>query len=405
MSNNYEQLAQLIVKYLRQDLNEAELGSLNDWLAKHPKNQRFFESLKDNRHLQQKLHAYHEIDRDRIWTLTRERLSENGYTYNLNPTRFIRRWLPYAAALLLGVIGVAWFFFDQQSPDNAEIIRVQATDIQPGSSRATLTLADGKTIVLDEDKDGIVVSGSKISYNDGAPIVDVEGKEGDEILELTTPRGGTYQITLADGTKVWLNSETKLKYPNNFDATERVVHLEGEAYFEVSSLPLMEEGGKLHAYLPFKVKNGSQMVDVLGTEFNISAYAEDVDSKTTLVGGSVRVIPTAFGASPMTIKPGQQAVVRGTNISINSVDVQQYIAWKDGLFYFNKTSFDDMIRLIGRWYDIDVEYEGEMPSETFTGKMERNLSLMTMLNILDISDSDIRLEGNKLIVRNLEEEK
>src|SRR5690606_5620690 len=232
-----------------------------------------------------------------------------------------------------------------------------------------------------------------------------EGKEGDEILELTTPRGGTYQITLADGTKVWLNSESKLKYPNKFDATERVVHLEGEAYFEVSSLPLMEEGGKRHAYLPFSVKTGSQVVDVLGTEFNISAYAEDVDSKTTLVGGSVRVIPTAFGASPMTIKPGQQAVVRGTNISINSVDVQQYIAWKDGLFYFNKTSFDDMIRLIGRWYDIDVEYEGKMPSETFTGKKERNLSLMTMLNILDISDSDIRLEGNKLIVRNLEEEK
>jgi len=267
----------------------------------------------------------------------------------------------------------------------------------PGGNRAILTLAGGRRINLSETQSGIVVDQDQILYEEGAELVGLEVEEAVP-LELSVPGGGTYQVTLADGTKVWLNAHSKLKYPSRFGSDERTVELEGEGYFSVSK----RESGDW----PFRIKVTGQTVEVLGTEFNLSAYPGE-PKKTTLVEGSVRVapaLPPTAGEtghrSPVTIKPGEQAIVGEATVDVVSVDVRKYTAWKDGLFYFEHTPFDELIREIARWYDVDVVYDGAVPRETISGKMRRGLSLMTVLGLLGTpTKAKIQLDGRTLIIR------
>jgi len=393
MPDRYEHLAQLIAGHLRQDLTVEEQAALATWLAERPENRRFLDELEDTRHLQRKLRVFHDADRERLWALTQAKLADGGFAQPQRPIRYVGRWLPYAAALLVGVVVVAWLFFDERTDNKSGTGSMQVADIPPGGNRATLTLADGRTVTLDEARDGIVIGSGEITYNDGNPLADgaeMGERQGEvPLLELTTPKGGTYQITLSDGTKVWLNAASTLKYPPHFSGTGRIVELTGEAYFSVAK----------DAKKPFKVVSEGQEVQVLGTEFNVSAYPDDPETETTLLEGSVSVRLTADLASPVVIQPGQQSTLRGAVIDVKAVDVMQYVAWKEGLFYFDHTSFDKMIRQIGRWYDIEVNYHGEIPKETFTGKIQRDLSLMAMLDLLNISDAKIHLQGRTLIVR------
>lgn len=397
MPDRYEYLAQLIASYLRQELTAQERMALDDWLDERPDNRKFIEELEDTQHLRQKLQVFHEADRERLWTLIQSKLPNGGIAHTERPLRRLGRWLPYAAALFIGAITVTWYFLREQPSQGPQVVNLQAADVPPGGNRAMLTLADGRTITLDEARDGIVIGSGEITYKDGNPLAEVAGKGAKQaevpLLALSTPKGGTYQITLPDGTQVWLNAASTLKYPSRFDGKERVVQLEGEAYFDVSSQ--VDQGIKM----PFKVISFGQVVEVLGTQFNVSAYPDENETKTTLVGGSVRVTSITDGSTSVIIKPGQQSIRHGETIDVQTVDVQQYIGWKDGLFCFHQTPFDDMIRQVARWYDIEVSYQGEIPQETFTGKMQRELTLATMLNLLDISDAKIRLEDHRLVIQ------
>jgi len=257
--------------------------------------------------------------------------------------------------------------------------------------------------------------GDEISYLDGTDVLDGRLKTGDGrskaedlgLLTLATPKGGTYQITLPDGTKVWLNAASSLRYPGSFDGDERVVELEGEAYFEVSEQAhggrsAAGSGSHVHTFtssqkIPFKIISKGQTVEVLGTQFNISAYADDLEVKTTLVEGSVQIV-NANSKAVNKLLPGQQSTVRGRNTDIQAVDTEKYTAWKTGLFHFSNTPFEDMMRQISRWYDVEVVYTATVPGDTFTGKMSRDLSLMTVLELLNVSNVQVRLEGKQLIV-------
>lgn len=393
MSNRYEHLAYLITGYLRQELTAEEQVDLNNWLAERPENQQFFDQLEDTQHLQQKLQAFHEVNRQRLWELIQEKLVERALVRPKSTLSRARRWLPYAAAVFVAITSAAWYFSREQPGEEAEIVNLPLTDILPGGNRATLTLADGRTIKLDEARDGIVIGSGEITYNDGNPLTEVEGNKKDHVdiplLELSTPKGGTYQVTLSDGTTVWLNAASTLRYPPRFSDTDRIVELTGEAYFSVAK----------DVNRPFQVISDGQKVQVLGTAFNVSAYTDDATTKTTLVEGSVRVSVHADPASSIVMQPNQQFTLRGTDGDVQTVDVQQYTAWKDGLFYFKQTPFNEMIRQIARWYDIEVSYRGSVPRETFTGKIQRELTLTTMLDLLDISDAKIRLEGRRLIIQ------
>lgn len=300
-----------------------------------------------------------------------------------------RKWLPYAAAAaILVVLGGTWLFFSGDSRPLPTAPKLAVEEILPGGNRATLTLANGRMIDLSETKTGIVIAEENITYNDGDTLL----LEPSETLVLTVPKGGTYQITLSDGTKVWLNAASTLTYPSRFTKTARVVEISGEAYFTVAK----------DQSSPFKVNSNGQTVEVLGTEFNITAYPAENQTKTTLVKGEVKISNLKSQTSKL-LKPGEQAVVSGPTMNIATVNVESFTAWKDGFFYFDNVPPREAIDQVARWYDLEVVYEGTMPATLVFGMIDRTKLLSAVLKSLAKSglDFEIRQDGLKkqLLVR------
>lgn len=332
-----------------------------------------------------------------------------------------RRRVPYAAALLLLAIAGSFYFYGRFVNRTPTIDNLHTTvdqhDLPPGGNKATLTLADGRVVELSEVHDGIII-GDDIRYVEGSVVIKGGPKTEDkraadnrttQYAVLTIPRGGQYQVVLPDGSKVWLNSASTLRYPMRFTDGKREVELEGEAYFEIAS-----RQNTIGNRIPFLVKTPNQTVEVLGTQFNISAYAEESETKTTLVDGEVRVSSAGSNASDNgrgdvssltshishLLSPGQESVLTPSGIQIRKANMESAIAWKSGIFHFDDTPFKQMMTQIARWYDIEVVYEGEAPAEVFSGKMSRNVNLGVLLSFLKDSGIDLRIEGNRLIVNN-----
>ncbi|SEN94428.1 FecR family protein [bacterium A37T11] len=330
-----------------------------------------------------------------------------------NSTKKIRTLQNYiriaAAAILLLTLASALYFTIShnrsgysQSSDKSKGGRTAQSDILPGYNQATLTLADGKKVLLDSAQSGIIVINEDIKYQSGGSVTGVFLSEGrvksprglpNSLLSLTTPKGGQYQVTLSDGTKVWLNAASTLKYPSRFSGNSREVEISGEAFFDVAQVKDK----------PFKVKSRRQVVDVLGTSFNISAYAEDPSVKTTLITGVVQV--SAYDENKpknqsiiKRLIPGQQVINHNGEIEVKAIDINTAIAWKSGDFYFKNTTLEDMMQQLIRWYDIEVTYKSPIPKETFTGDMPRNASLRTVLELLKISGIRFHLEGRRLYI-------
>lgn len=266
-------------------------------------------------------------------------------------------------------------------------------DVAPGGNRAILQLADGSTIILDSTNNGNIASQGKTQ------IIKINGKlayntagASAEILynTISTPRGGQYQLILPDGTKVWLNAVSSLHFPTNFTGKERKVTLTGEGYFEVAKNEAM----------PFKVDvAGKGEVEVLGTQFNVNAYADEANIKTTLLEGSVSI---QKGTTIKTIKPGEQAVFNNVSnkISVNkNVDVAQVVAWKDGYFQFDNVSIENIMRQLVRWYDVEVIYDGSVPTGHYVGKPSRNLNLSQILKIIEYSGIKLKLDNKTITVK------
>lgn len=398
-----DDIINLLRRYLSEGLTESERERLENWSAQHPANKDLLESLSDEESLfagyTNYLAVYDEAVSNRLRRIGDTLMDSivDSSTEGDYWRQRLFRWLPYVAAMLIAMATAVWYFIDNQLSEESEIVGLQGADIAPGGNRATLTLADGRTITLDEARDGIVIGGGEITYDDGNPLTEVGSKGETVLLELSTPKGGTYQATLSDGTKVWLNAESTLKYPSRFANSERRVFLNGEAYFEV---PQVETPT---GRMPFEVVSNGQTVAVLGTEFNISAYTADVEIKTTLVAGSVEVVNHQSKAANR-IKPGQQAIVAGTDTDIGDVDIHQYTAWKNGLFYFDGLSPQVAFDELARWYDLDIIFEPKGPAFKFFGVIERDKPLGSILNILGKSGLKFEVrhhEGrNQLIVLN-----
>lgn len=317
----------------------------------------------------------------------------------------LKRWLPYAAAIfMMGTIGIWAVRNHTITHQKNEHVSLPAKDVLPGGNRATLTLANGQAIDLKNNQKEIIV-GNKITYADGSPVLN--SGSGIQLLTLSTPRGGTYQITLPDGSKVWLNSSSRLTYPSQFAKDERIVELEGEAYFEISKrLKTKASANEKTSKLPFLVKTRNQTVEVLGTQFNISAYSDESNVKTTLVEGSVKVAlvnkKSAQGTVPIVLKPGQQSILHNDKTTVNRVDVSTFIGWKQGYFIFNGTELQDAMKQLSRWYNVEIRYEGNLPRTLFYGKISREGTLAEALVILKEGKVNFRIEKqeeiNRLIV-------
>jgi len=264
--------------------------------------------------------------------------------------------------------------------------------VAPGKDRATLTLADGTVVDLDSSADGRMAAqgNTRISIIDGKIVYD-PGKASDADVAynmVTTPRGGQYQVVLPDGTKVWLNATSSIKFPVAFTGNSRVVEVSGEAYFEVAKNPSM----------PFKAKVKDVEVEVLGTHFNVMAYGEEGKIATTLLEGSVRV---SRGGERYGITPGQQAVWKDDgSFNLNTdVDLEEVVAWKNGKFHFNNVDIKTIMRQIARWYDVEVTYENVEADTRLGGIVSRKADIRQLLDNFEAAGKvRFKVEGRKIIV-------
>lgn len=301
-------------------------------------------------------------------------------------------WLHYAAIFTGFVLlaGIVWLL---KGPEAADIRTLaKQTDILPGGHKATLTLANGSVISLEDAKNGTLATqdGMRIEKTkDGNILYSVangNAQQASTINTITTPKGGQYQVTLPDGTKAWLNAASSLRYPLHFDAKERRVKMTGEAYFEVTK----------NKTRPFIVETDQQEIQVLGTHFNVNAYPDEGMVKTTLVEGSVRV--RARNGQSALLKPGQQAILN-RDIQVKEADIAHQLAWKNGDFIFRGETLESLLRQVSRWYDIEVEYPHQLGNMRFNGMVSRAQPLSTIIEMIQSTKkATATLKGRRLIV-------
>jgi ferric-dicitrate binding protein FerR (iron transport regulator) len=399
-----ERISELIIKYHRERLNDWEYRELMDWCDLSEANRRLFERFLDPNYVRDKLKELPDTQslKEAGWAKVITAISaedENPYTAVI-PMRRIR-WSRYVvAASLAGTLVVGgWLYIKYASVAKPNIPSTLASnfknDVKPGGDKATLTLSDGSTVVLDStaasgtiaqqgDTKIVRVDNGKLAYNA------LNEKPGAITYNtLTTPAAGQFQVALPDGSKVWLNNASSLRYPVVFTGKTREVELKGEAYFEIAR----------NAAQPFKVRVGAMLVDVLGTSFNIAAYGDESQVKTTLLTGGVRV---SEGDAATLLKPGEQVQVNpeGKFSAPQEVDADGVIAWKNGLFHFERADIHMVMRMLARWYDVEVQYEGPATSRLFGGDIERKLNLSEVLEILQKNQVHFTIEGKKITVRN-----
>jgi transmembrane sensor len=317
--------------------------------------------------------------------------------YHISPKKNLFT-LPRVAAAILILISAGTYLFLNNKPakdiaQSKSISRPLKTDISPGGNKAVLTLADGTAIILDSAQNGIISQQGNtkvLKLNSGQLAYNTLNNTPAEVLynTISTPRGGQYQVVLQDGSKVWLNAASSLRFPTAFTGKERTVQLTGEAYFEVAK----------NAAMPFKVQVNKMEVSVLGTHFNVMAYDDESSIKTTLLEGSVRVTK---GNANALLKPGQEAVLNPAEegFKVDEADVDEAVAWKNGLFQFNSTGLKSIMRQISRWYNVEVSYEGDVSGKSFSGLISRNTNLSDVLKMLQLTrEVQFKVEGKKITV-------
>ena len=290
------------------------------------------------------------------------------------------RWRWVAAAACLLVVGVAGYLLLHKK----EQLPV-AADVQPGSNKAILTLGNGKQIVLDSTGNGLLAQDGNAQVMKERGSLKYESAAGSKSATayntLTTPRGGEFKLILPDGSKVWLNAASSLRYPTAFTGNSREVELEGEGYFEVAK----------NAAKPFHVKTSNQDIEVVGTHFNVNAYKDEETIKTTLLEGRVKVgrRQRAEGKEQsVVLKPGEQVVSPGVNSPFtidHSPDLDAAIAWTSGQFLFREQRIENIMKQISRWYNVDVAFAGKPTQEGFTATIPRNVPVSKVLRYLELT--------------------
>ncbi|MEI6950309.1 FecR domain-containing protein [Paraflavisolibacter sp. H34] len=406
MRTNYPdtELARIILKSAYAPLTPGEQEMLSAYLDASEENRAKYEELTQAESLRQKL-AHYARRNDNQDTHFQTILKEVHREAPVRPL-FPFRQFGWAAAVVLLVLAGTWMVLHHRKPEAVVAKAPAQQDVLPGKPGAVLTLSDGSHVLLDSMGNGLVArqQGSRVELQDGQLAYGKAGAgEGEMVYNtLSTPRGREFKIVLPDGTHAWLNSSSSIRYPIRFSREERVVEVTGEVYFEVAKVLL--QGKKTR--MPFRVKintptGDAGTVQVLGTHFNINAYAPKAE--TTLLEGSVRV--TAPDGKPeaapaVILKPGQQAQVTTGSRSIKTLeaDVDKVMAWRRGFFNFDGAGLEEVMQELARWYDLEVTYEAGVPPITFEGELGRDMKLSSVLKALEESDVRFRLEGKKITV-------
>lgn len=408
MTENTVYIADLIGRHLENTITPEERIILEEWINTSDHNRQIFAGINNSQEITAILQKFYSYDSNRIARKIGEQVPEFR-TPEKAPVRRMNavwKWGWVAAALLLFAGGTYFLAIHKNTP-TPSVAALNVPNIIPGKEGAVLTLADGRKVVLDSLGNGVIAmqNGAKVILKNGELQYALSGEtSGDAVYNtMSTPKGRQFQITLPDGTKVWLNSASSLRFPTAFSGTDRRVEISGEAYFEVAH----------NAKQPFFVKiNNRAELQVLGTWFNVNAYEDEKAINTTLLQGSVKVSVAGTadqqGRSDIQgtiLKPGQQAQIKvGTKIQqgivvIPNADIDKVMAWKNGAFNFNGADLGTVMRQLERWYDIDVVYEKGIPDIRFFGKMSRDVSLADLLKLLEASEVHFRIEeGRKLVV-------
>ncbi|MBN8856655.1 MAG: hypothetical protein BGO55_23595 [Sphingobacteriales bacterium 50-39] len=418
-----KRIAELLIKYSREELTLAEEKQLQEWKEANPGS---FEKLFSD---QVFLELGEEDDsRKRIAATIRERIAQSSQedTIKSSSRRRIliaRTWWVAALVLIIGsVIGVVSIVGHKVNSGSAINSHGKSqNDIFPGKNKAILTLAGGSIIVLDSVQNGTLVKEAGISIekrSDGklAYSSSHEKPLAIQFNTLTIPRGGQYFLELSDGSKIWLNAASSLRYPVSFIGNERKVQLTGEAFFEIA------KATDRQGTLPFIVDvltstdgKSAAKITVLGTHFNVNAYDDETAIRTTLLEGRVKISMQRIAGGnsseqgeSVTLSPGQQALVRETNPAsnvaqgikvINDADTGEVVSWKNGVTSFVNEDIKSIMRKISRWYDVDVVYEGNIPERSFMGGIPRNSNLSEVLKVLELSNIHFTVEGRRITVK------
>ncbi len=398
-------IEELIAKYLRGELTEQEHAALQEWIDDSPANKATFDELTNPDRLGEKLRVWKvgSTGKERGWRRIEQRLE--GQPVQL---WFRLQWTKIAATLLLLILGMGVWFMLREGKHNNEPLVAQKTmapanDVTPGGFKAKLTLSDGSTIVLDSAINGKLTKqgNTSIQNKDGQLkyTPSNEGKAEELYNTLTTSNGQTYKATLSDGSTVWLNAASSIRYPVSFTGNERRVEITGEVYFEVAHLtPRTGTGSRK---VPFIVSFGSPLgaggeVKVLGTVFNVNAYDEEKKITTTLLEGRVQLSKGAFTKE---LAPDQQAELlpSGAIRVKKDADIEKAVGWKNGLFVFKGDDVKFLMNQLARWYNVNVVYKGVI-KDKFTGIINRNLPVSVVLDMLQRSTAHFQIEGRTITV-------
>lgn len=376
MGLNKQQVASLIVKYLQRNISNPEMEELQVWLKKSEENKRLLTSLEQEGYNKDEISFLEGIDVDLAWSKLAARKRKSKHTQSGI------RWIASIAALVLLSFGLKLWIFRSKNTTHEQAVIFHSQDILPGSNKAELILSDGTKFDLTKPVHTKERNGTQI-HDNGGNLNYLNSQVASEELIFNTlkvPKAGTYQLTLPDGTKVWLNAMSTLKFPVQFAGPERLVYLEGEAFFEVAN-----DESK-----PFIVSSKGAQVSVLGTVFNINAYTQDM--ATTLISGSVKV---SRGNAVKLLKPGQEAKVESDKIHISNANLDKVVAWKEGDFYFDKDNIMKIMQELSRWYDFEVTYHGDIPTNLISGNISRSSKLSEVLEMLNfVSNETTKFEVN-----------
>ena len=387
-------MARLIAKERLGELTGAEGEELALWLAEREENRTWKEELTNEGYVSQLISEYESGEANvevSLQAFHRAHMDKAPVVMMKQKAKF-NRWWAAAAMIPLLAVGI-WMVRNSKHHDvDTSGPSSPVAEIRPAHHAATLTLSNGSQILLDSASSVMAIksAGVRIDYKAGRVDYDEEKPAGAEVVynTLTTAKGGLYQVVLSDGTKVWLNAESSVRYPTTFTGKERRVELKGEGYFEVAD----------RKEQPFSVSVDGMIIHVLGTEFDVMAYAEEGRKKTTLVRGAVKV---ENGKEARQLRAGEQATAtnEGTLSVTSQVDVESVIAWKFGFFQFSHMNIKTLMREIARWYDVEVVYQREDLSGEYGGRISRKLNLSELISLLEGNGvGHFKIEGHRLIV-------
>lgn len=384
MIEKANEIAQLLLRKRNNTISEQQIEELNRHLQEDNSIQMLAENLEDEAYVHKTFKEYCNINIPDVGLIKN---SNKDVSKKVKPIHWFRKY-KYAAASILVFISSALLYYYNFSDLNIPNASHANEVIAPGSNKARLRLSDGSTFELNDDKAGVQVEQNAIKYANGNSILD--NAKSNLTATLDVPRGGQYNIQLADGTQVWLNAQSKLHYPLQFTQSTRTVTLEGEAYFEVAHNPKQ----------PFVVKFQNNEINVLGTVFNVQAYSSNGNNtQTTLLSGRISL---KTNSEQVILSANEQAVINNSTINVKNVDAERYALWKEGVIVLDKQNIQQIIPQLERWYDVEFEIAGlPMHTQTLSGEIPRDIPLIAVLDvIMDQLKLKFEIRGRRVMLKN-----